>query len=234
MNAELNALLAVQTDDGHIRALERQRRALEPRLAELERRRKIALDAVERARRAAEDEEKRLHEREHRVSEHRALHERNVRQLDQARRTREATAATSQVEQARRILAEEEGDVQAGTRRLQDLRQGVALQEQAIADLEAEQAAARGEVDAELARLDAAIAAARAKRGATAAAVPAPLLARYDRISNRRQDDALYPLRGASCASCDTALPLQRRSMMARTGAIEVCEACGVLLYAAE
>lgn len=234
MNAELNALLAVQTDDGEIRALERQRRALEPRLAELERRRRIALEALERARRAADEEEQRLHEREHRVSEHRALHERNVRQLDQVRRTREATAAASQVEQARRILAEEEGDVQAGTRRVHDLRQGVSLQEQAIAELDAEQAAARSEVQAEVARLDAAIADARRKRHASAASVPAPLLARYDRIATRRHDDALYPLRGASCASCDTALPLQRRSMMARTGAIEVCEACGVLLYAGE
>ena len=234
MTAELNALLAVQRDDEEIRALERSRRALEPRLAELERRRQIAAEALERARRAADDEEKRLHEREHRVSEHRALHERNVRQLDQVRRTREATAAASQVEQARRILADEEGDLQSGARRLTDLRQGVALQEQAVADLDAEQATARGEVDAEIARLDEAIAAARMKRGNSAQAVAPSLLARYDRISTRRQDDALYPLRGASCASCDTALPLQRRSMMARSGAIEVCEACGVLLYAAE
>ena len=234
MTAELNALLAVQRDDEEIRALERERRALEPRLAELGRRRQIAVEALERARRAAEEEEKRLHEREHRVSEHRALHERNVRQLDQVRRTREATAATSQVEQARRILADEEVELQSGARRLTDLRQGVTLQEQAVADLDAEQATARREVEAEIARLEAALAEARGKRRARAQSVPAPLLARYDKIATRRQDDALYPLRGASCASCDTALPLQRRSMMMRTGAIEVCEACGVLLYAAE
>lgn len=234
MNADVNALLAVQRDDEEIRTLQRERRALEPRLAELERRRQIAIDALERARRAAAEEEKRLHEREHRVTEHRALHERNVRQLDQVRRTREASAATSQVEQARRILADEEGELEQGARRLNDLRQGVTLQEQAIAELEAEQAAVRSQVESELSRLDAAIAAARGRRTASAGAVAAPLLARYDRISTRRQNDALYPLRGASCASCDTALPLQRRSMMARTGAIEVCEACGVLLYAAD
>lgn len=234
MNADVNSLLAVQSDDAEIRALEDRRRALEPRLAELERRRQIAADALERARRAADDEEKRLHEREHRVSEHRALHERNVRQLDQVRRTRESSAATSQVEQARRILADEEGEVHAGARRVSDLRQGVALQEQALSELEAEQAAARREVEDEARRLDDALAEARARRRARAGAVPASLLARYDRIAARRQDDALYPLRGASCASCDTALPLQRRSMMARSGAIEVCEACGVLLYAGE
>lgn len=234
MNAELQALLAVQRDDAEIRELERGRRALEPRLLELARRRQSAVDALERARRAADEEEKHLHEREHRVSEHRHLHERNVRQLDQVRRTREASAAVSQVEQARRILADEEGELQAGTRRLHDLRQAVTMHEQALSDVETEQASARAEVEAELRRVDQAIAEARAKRQSVASAVPAPLLARYDRIARRRQDDGVYPLRGASCANCDTALPLQRRNVMARTGVIEVCEACGVLLYAAE
>jgi predicted nucleic acid-binding Zn-ribbon protein len=44
----------------------------------------------------------------------------------------------------------------------------------------------------------------------------------------------VFPLRGGACASCDTTLPLQRRHEMQRTGAIELCEACGVLLYAGE
>lgn len=234
MNVELQALLTVQRDDSEIRSLERSRRALPPRLLGLERRRQAASDALARARVAAGDEEKRQREREHRVAEHRLLHDRNVRQLDQVRRTRESSAAISQVEQARRILADEEGELEAGTRRLNDHGRAMALQEQVLADVEQEYATARAEVEAELLRLDATIAEARAKRAKAAAGVTAALLARYDRIGARRADDALYPLRDASCASCDTALPLQRRSVMARSGAIEVCEGCGVLLYAAE
>ena len=42
----------------------------------------------------------------------------------------------------------------------------------------------------------------------------------------------LYALDNGACSCCDTAVPVQRRSMMATTGIIEVCEACGVLLYA--
>jgi predicted nucleic acid-binding Zn-ribbon protein len=56
------------------------------------------------------------------------------------------------------------------------------------------------------------------------------MLGKYDRIRGKRTQ-ALYPLRGGSCGNCDTSIPLQRRNMMAGSGDIEVCEACGVLLY---
>lgn len=234
MNAELESLLAVQNDDAQIRDLERKRAALEPRRLDLERRRQVAADALDRARHQAESEGKREHELRTRVAEHRQLHDRNVAQLDAVRKTRDAQAAISQVEQARRILAEEENDLQAVTRRSHDQAQAVALQEQALADVEQEQRDARAQIDREAAELDAALADARAKRRGLSDGISRPLLAKYERIAARRKDRAVFPLRGPSCGNCDTALPLQRRSVMIRTGSIEVCEACGVLLYAAE
>jgi len=234
VNPEVESLLALQQEDEEIRALERRRHALEPRLLDLERRRQVAADALDRARRTTDGEERRLRDLQGRVAEHRQLHERNLAQLDGVRKTREATAALSQVEQARRVLAEEENDVQGLTRRLQDLRQAVALHEQALGDVEREQQGARSEIATETASLDDALAGARARRVELAARVPRTLIGKYDRIAQRRRGKAVFPLRGPSCANCDTALPLQRRSLMARTGSIELCEACGVLLYAAE
>ena len=67
-----------------------------------------------------------------------------------------------------------------------------------------------------------------------AKAVPRPLLQRYDRIRSKKRVHAVFPLRGASCSNCDTMIPLQRRTAMAMAGATEVCEGCGVLLYAAD
>jgi predicted nucleic acid-binding Zn-ribbon protein len=234
VNAEVESLLALQNDDAEIRELERKRAALEPRRLDLERRRQVAADALDRARHAAESETKRENELKTRVAEHRHLHERNVAQLESVRKTRDAQAAISQVEQARRILAEEESDLHAIARRAQDHAQAVALQEQALADVEEEQRTVREQLDREAAELDAAIAAARAKRRTASDGVSRPMLAKYERIAARRRDRAVFPLRGPSCGNCDTALPLQRRSVMMRTGAIEVCEGCGVLLYAAE
>jgi predicted nucleic acid-binding Zn-ribbon protein len=72
---------------------------------------------------------------------------------------------------------------------------------------------------------------ARKERDAKAGGVPRPMLGKYDRIRGKRTQ-ALYALRGGSCGNCDTAIPLQRRNLMSGTGQIEVCEACGVLLYA--
>ena len=63
--------------------------------------------------------------------------------------------------------------------------------------------------------------------------MPRALLSRYERIA-RRHVHAVVALRGLSCGNCDTTIPLQRRSALVGTGATEVCEGCGVLLYAAE
>ncbi len=53
---------------------------------------------------------------------------------------KEATAAMSQVEQARRILAEEEGALQGISRRLTELRGAVETHERTLAELEGEHA----------------------------------------------------------------------------------------------
>jgi uncharacterized protein len=230
---DVEALLALQEDDQAIRALETRRAALDPKLTDLERQRQVAADALARAESALEGEERKRRDLEIRVAEHRTLHERNVHQLDQVRRMREATAAVSQVEQARRILATEESDLQTMSRRIQELRHNIETQRQALAQLDAEQAPARAEVDAQRAVIDEELRAAREKREEKARRVSKGLLAKYDRIrARRRGQQAVYALRGPSCGSCDTAIPLHRRNQMAMRGEVEVCEACGALLYA--
>ncbi|NBW66428.1 hypothetical protein EBR44_11795 [bacterium] len=52
-----------------------------------------------------------------------------------------------------------------------------------------------------------------------------------DRIRVRRQPEAVFAMNGYSCGACDTAIPMQRRHSMSTTGAIDVCEGCGVLMY---
>jgi uncharacterized protein len=103
----------------------------------------------------------------------------------------------------------------------------------AAAALESEQAEARATVQADIDRLNATLAEARRIRAGKAAAVSAGLLSRYDRIATRRKSHALYAIRGLTCGACDTSIPLQRRNALMVAGLIDVCEACGVLLYAA-
>jgi predicted nucleic acid-binding Zn-ribbon protein len=234
VNPDIESLLALQTEDAAIRRIEKKAKSIEPRLLDLDRQRQVAADALARARHQLESEERKHRELQLRVTEHRTQQERNVAQLDQVRKMREATAAMSQVEQARRVLADEENVLSAMHRRVGDLRQAVEIQEQALHQLEEEQAGARAQIAEERAAMESELADARKVRDGRAAKVPRPLLAKYDRIATRRRDDVLFALRGPSCGNCDTAIPLHRRSTMASTGQIEMCEECGVLLYATE
>jgi len=234
VNQDIASLLALQADDAEIRKFHNRLAALEPKVLDLDRQRQVSADALARARHALESEERKQRELQTRVTEHRQLHERNLAQLDQVRKMREATAAMAQVEQARRVLADEEGVLAQMGRRVADLRQAVDTQQAALVALEEEQAGRRAELAAERAKIEEELKGARATREAKAASVPRPLLAKYERIAQRRRSDAVFPLRGPSCGNCDTAIPLQRRSEMAARGSVELCEACGVLLYASE
>jgi len=229
---DLEALLALQADDDVIDGIEARLKALGPRLSELERRRKAVADHLAAAEASAEADERKHRELEGRLADHKQRQERNIAHLDSVKKMREATAAMAQVEQARKILIEEESELQTLARRISDGHTAVAAHREALAAQDEEQAAERDAITAERAAREGALAEARAKRNQTATRVSKSLLAKYDRIRTRRGEPALYPLRGPSCGHCDTAIPLQRRNLMAGTGQIEVCEACGVLLYA--
>jgi predicted nucleic acid-binding Zn-ribbon protein len=145
---------------------------------------------------------------------------------------REATAAMLQVESGRKMLMEEENELRDLVGRVAEGHASLKRQETSLQELDASQADARAEIEAERAELGGEFAAASGLRNKLAADVEATLLQKYDRIRTRRRAQALYALDSRACSCCDTAIPVQRRSMMATTGVIEVCEACGVLLYA--
>jgi predicted nucleic acid-binding Zn-ribbon protein len=229
---DVEALLALQTEDQAIREIEARRAALEPRVREMEVAHRAATDAATRARDAVAAEEKAQRDLQLRVAQHKQLHERNVAALDSVRRMREATAAVAQVEQARRILAEEENALQAIGRRLVELRAVAETQERVLLELAAHQETEHAVIAAARSGVEDELAARRAARAGSASRVERILLQKYDRIRTARHDGAIFPLRGPSCGHCDTSVPLQRRNIMSARGSIEVCESCGVLLYA--
>ena len=231
MQQEVEALLALQDDDLKIREIEDQIRSLDPQLAEFDRKREQAAAALTRAEAAVQAEEKKQRELQSRLSQHRALQERNLHQLEDVKRLREATAATAQVEATRRLMAEDESEIAILGRRINEMNAAVASSRQAVASLEEQQKAARPEIEARRSELQVQLDAAKRDRDGRAVSVSRPMLGKYDRIRGKRTQ-ALYALRGGSCGNCDTAVPLQRRNIMSVSGQIEVCEACGVLLYA--
>lgn len=232
MQSEVEALLALQEDDTRIADLEARLRGLDPRLSALDKKREVAASALARAKTAVEGEERRQRELQGKIAQHKQMQEHNLAQFDAVKRLKEATAAMAQVESARRIIAEDESELTALTRRLSELRTTVVAHETSLAEVEAEQVTAREEIGKERSEIDSALSEARSDRSSKTSGVPRALLGKYDRIRTRRAH-ALYPLRGESCGNCDTAIPMQRRNQMAVNGPIDVCEACGVLLYRA-
>lgn len=234
MHPDVAALLAVQSDDIEIHGLEDRLAALMPRLETIVKEQERASTALDQARQAVDAEEKRQRDVRGRLDQFRVLEERNQAQLNAVTSAREATAATAQLDQARRMIGEAQRELDSIVHRLTDLRHGVTERDHALRDIEREQKEVRTSLDADRAAIDEELAKLRARRNDLAAKVPRSLLARYDRIRSRKRVHAVFPLRGNSCANCDTVIPLQRRSAMTGSGATEVCEGCGVLLYAGE
>src|ERR1043165_4805538 len=94
VNPQLEALLALQSQDDVIQELEDRIAALAPRLAKLDADRQQAAKAATGARSAVEREETRVKDLSGRAEDFRRMNARAVAQMDMVRTAREATAAT--------------------------------------------------------------------------------------------------------------------------------------------
>lgn len=234
MHPDVQSLLAVQLDDMAIYGLEERLASLAPRLAALERERGRVAQQVESLRKAVDAEEAKHREARGRVDTHRQLVEKSQRQYESVTSPREANAAMVQLEQTKRMADESARDADQVQGRINEMRHQIADLEQQLIEVESRQTEARGALDSEREAIQGEMTAAQAKRAATATAVPRPMLDMYDKVRRRRRQETVFPLRGASCSACDTAIPTQRRAAMAATGRLEMCEGCGMLLYAGE
>jgi predicted nucleic acid-binding Zn-ribbon protein len=231
VQTDLEALLKLQEVDVVIHRLEEHLALLEPRVRDLDQRKQRVVDSLGRSATAAAAEEKKQAWLREKIAEHKLLIERNQAQMDQVKTMKQATAAVAQMEQARKIVAGEESDLLALNRRLEEIRGVLNAQKAELAAVEAEQEVVRADVASQRRTLEGELAVAREQRSESADAVPAVLRGKYDRIRGRKRVEAVFPMNGMSCGNCDTAIPMQRRHVMNNTGAIDLCEACGVLMY---
>jgi predicted nucleic acid-binding Zn-ribbon protein len=234
VHPDVIALLAVQAEDDVVDDLVARLEAIAPRLAALDTARAATVTTIANLRSQIDADDRKRTELLGRLGEHKERQERNVAQLNVVKRMREATAAASQVEMGRKLMLELENAIRELTTRLGDARKSLEQREAELIQLDEDQATARTAIGAEQEELQAALVGARAARDARAEHVGAPLRAKYERIRARRRSTSLFALESGACGSCDTSIPVQRRNAMTSSGAIEVCEACGVLIYARE
>src|SRR4051812_48291846 len=158
-----------------------------------------ALTGLQEARNIAAAEERRRHEVAARVAQHRALQEKNQLALNNVTSMREATAATAQLEQAKRMIDEDERELALIGHRVAEANRQVDERERLAADLETAQAKARDSLAADQRTIEERLAEARSARAAKANNVPRSLLSRYDRIRSHKRVHAVFPLRDNSC-----------------------------------
>lgn len=234
MHPDLEALLVLQERDQAVAAQDAALAALEPEARELDQTLQVAERALEHARRGVRDALSRRDELEGKIANYRTMQEQRRQRLEWVRGAKEASTLMAELDLARSVLAKEEAEFMRSGDLVSAAELKVAEAEKMLEEVRHVQAPRRealvGRRDAIMAEREVALAA----REAQARAVNPALLARYERIRRGKAPLALYPLHADACGRCFTAVPTQRRALIARGAAIEGCEACGVLLYAAE
>lgn len=234
MHPDIESLLALQERDQIVAAADEAMAALDPETQQLDETLQSAERALEQARRGVQEANGRRETLEGKIASYRTMQEQRRQRLEWVRGAKEASTLMAELDLTRSVLAKEEAEFMRSGDAVTAAELKVVEAEQALEELRAEQAARREEIagrrDAIMADRERAL----ERREEQARQVRQGLLVRYERIRKGKAPLALYALHGEACGHCFTAIPTQRRSVIAHGSAIEGCEACGVLLYASE
>ena len=234
MNPDLEKLLDLQDKDVALLDVDRRLDAVlgeEQALDEAVRRAEAAVGVAQRG--VAESIRRRI-EVEGRVETYRKLQEGRRKRIEVSRPGKETTQLMAELDLSRQVLAREESEWFRAQEAVQAQEARVAEAEAQVEALKAEQVEARAGIAARRSELEAERAVALAARNQSAEAVSKPLRSRYERLRGSRTVVAVVALAGDACGACYTAVPMNRRSQMRMTGAVDGCEACGVMLYYAD
>ncbi len=102
------------------------------------------------------------------------------------------------------------------------------------AELDAETVRKVEMLENETKELEAAIAVRKQQRETTAAAIPAELLKRYERVRASKGGIAVATVRKERCSGCLSPIPAQRILEVDRQDRLYLCEACGRILIVAQ
>ena len=130
-----------------------------------------------------------------------------------------------------RIRREEDAAVEAMELREKSAKM-VKLESEALAQEEASVAESLKEFDSRAAGRASELAELQAKRAAAAVGIPAPVLARYDRLFARYGDAAIARVEHGTCGCCHMKLSPSQIVDAKKHGSFASCVFCGRMLYA--
>jgi predicted nucleic acid-binding Zn-ribbon protein len=234
MHADLVKLLDLQAKDAALAEADQRLAGLVQETAAFDQVLQHARDALDAARRALADGQRRRDELEAKIESYRTLQERRRQRLEHVRHAKEASTLMAELDLARSVMAKEEGEWVRSADTVIQLELKVQAEELNLKAVQAAQAPERAKVAERQAALQAERDTAMRERDATAALIDKPLRNRYDRLRRTRTTDVVVPLVGGACGSCHTSIPLNRRSQIRAGAVLDGCEACGAILYPSE
>jgi predicted nucleic acid-binding Zn-ribbon protein len=144
------------------------------------------------------------------------------------------SAEKNEVAKMETALLEQMGQVETLGKAIADLRSQVAGEQQILTKIESEHSEKVGALTAQ-------IQAAKARRDAAAANVPADALRQYERVSQKYPGDAMAPLEfdeddldSVSCGSCYMGLNVEHLNALRGRDEIRRCNSCNRILYLPE
>lgn len=234
MHPDLSKLLDLQAKDTAIAEMDARIAAVDADVATLDHDLDRARGARDTAQRAAADGARRRDELEAKIESFRQLQERRRQRLEFVRNPKEASTLMAEMDLARSVLAKEEGDWVRSADSVEALRGRVGEEEAKVVGVAAEQQARRTELAERRAQLQVERDGLVRRREEAASLLERTLRIRYERLRKARASVVVVALSGDACGACFTAVPRNRRSQIRSGALLEGCEACGVILYAAE
>lgn len=212
--------------DGH----QGERQALLDQMAELDRQVeevRLAVDA-KRGELALLEEEKRQLEASL-VTEEDNIARSEVRQKE-IKTQKEYQAVVKEITAARKLKGELEEQILQKSAQAEELSADIAARETELNSLEENMAGRKAEIQEGLERVDRELAADAAAKEATAKAIPASLVKRYQALRERRQGVAIVEARAGNCAGCNMNLPPQLYNSLFRGDDLVLCPHCQRML----
>jgi hypothetical protein len=153
--------------------------------------------------------------------------------LQQSRNTKDFAAATREVENKRRMIAEREEELVKVISAMETTRTQLAQREKDVEALRQHVTTEEAAVEAKMSEVQGELSQHESGREAIASQLPRDLLRRYEQVQ-RRRGIALVPVVDGSCKGCFMSLPPQLNNIIARGTSLESCPSCQRLLYRPE
>ena len=149
-------------------------------------------------------------------------------------KTKEYLIRQKELESLRRHKQSKEEEIEKVKETIEDFKEAIARDERKIGELKLDTEKEGGATWAQVRQLQEQVDEISKKREAVLPSVPRQILARYERVRDRRDGLAIVEAREGSCGGCHVRLRPQVYNQLFRMESLETCPSCDRFIYVGE